>query len=86
MRKVLKLALLLLLLGVAKIVYFSSHFVMICNTFVLFRQESIQRVVNTFQCGLLISLVLTCPILLFSVLLIYFCSFLVNFGRFGRTR
>ena len=47
MRKVLKSAL-LFLLGVANFFYFSSYIVIICQDFVLFRQESIVRMENTF--------------------------------------
>ena len=47
MRKVLKSAL-LFLLGVANFFHFPSYIVIICQDFVLFRQESIVRMENTF--------------------------------------
>ena len=87
MRKVLKVGLLLLLLGVANIVHFLSDFVMICHCFVLFRRsihskngKHISIWTANFSSINLSNFIVYCPIDLFLVVLVCFCLYMVVNG------
>ena len=84
MRKVLNLALLLLLLGVANIVHFTSDFVMICLVSSGIHSKNgkhISKWSTDFSCPNLIFLVIFRCICPFLIVLNCFIAFLVVFDR-----